>query len=117
VLYGFFFGCVFALVRTVTGNMIYSMIMHCTFNALNVVLSYVNLDNIPDWSVIAYMVVGVIGFVALMVLLVKDKESKLEKESENDGEKFIYRKWQLMTKEGYVSVVVCLVVMGMLLCM
>jgi membrane protease YdiL (CAAX protease family) len=119
VLYGFFFGCVFALVRTVTGNMIYSMIMHCTFNALNVVLSYVNLANIPDWSVIAYMVVGVVGFVVLMVMLVKDKESKLEleKESENDGGKVKYRKWQLMTKEGYVSVVVCLVVMGMLLSM
>jgi hypothetical protein len=65
------------------------------------------------------MVVGVVGFVVLMVMLVKDKESKLEleKEGENDGEKVKYRKWQLMTKEGYVSVVVCLVVMGMLLCM
>jgi hypothetical protein len=52
-------------------------------------------------------------------MLVKDKGSKpeLEEESENDGEKVKYRKWQLMTKEGYVSVVVCLVVMGMLLCM
>jgi uncharacterized membrane protein len=95
------------------------MIMHCTFNALNVVLSYVNLTNIPDWSVIAYMVEGVVGFVVLMVMLVKDKERKLEleEEGENDGEKVKYRKWQLMTKEGYVSVVVCLVVMGMLLCM
>jgi hypothetical protein len=47
--------------------------------------------NIPDWNVIAYMVV--VGFVLLMVLLVKDKDSKLEKESENDGRKVKYRKY------------------------
>ena len=40
VMYGFFFGLLFAVVRITTDNLIYTMIMHCLFNLINVLLSY-----------------------------------------------------------------------------
>lgn len=65
VLYGFFFGCVFALVRTATGNLVYSTAMHMFFNAVNVLLSYKDLPVFPAWAGVVFMAAGMTGFLLL----------------------------------------------------
>lgn len=109
VLYGFFFGCVFALTRLSTKNLLVTMIMHMTFNGLNVLLSYANLEMIPGWILVASIVIGVIGFVILFFLLLARNPVLIEKGR--------YKKRCVLTKEGYISVAICLTIMVLLLMM
>lgn len=109
VLYGFFYGCVFALVRIATGNMVYSMAMHLIFNAINVAVSYAGMIMIPGWVVVIVLFVGIAGFVVLCICFFRKNVVILH----TGG----YKKRQLVTKEGYVTMAVCLGVMGMLLMM
>ena len=108
VMYGFFFGCVFALIRVITGNIAYTMLMHVTFNSLNVLLEYVNIGAVPIWVVLAVMLVCIVGFVALMKKLLHETSIHVEKKR--------HKIRHLMTREGYVAVGICVVIMGMLLC-
>ena len=109
VMYGFFFGCVFALVRVITGNLAYTMLMHVIFNSLNVLLGYVNIGALPVWVVIAVMAMCIVGFVVLMMKLLHETSIHIEKT------KIKIR--HLMTREGYAAVGICVVIMGMLLAM
>lgn len=108
VMYGFFFGCVFALVRTATENLIYTTAMHMTFNTVNVLLSYADLSSIPVWADLVFMVMGIIGFLILCVVFF----SKNKVDMAGKGR---FKRYRLITKEGYVTIGVCLTVMGMLL--
>lgn len=72
VIYGFFFGYVFTLVRVITGNLAYTMLMHVTFNSLNVLLGYVNIGVALVWVVIAVMAACIVGFVILMKKLLHE---------------------------------------------
>lgn len=110
VLYGFFFGCVFALVRTATGNLTYTVVMHLIFNSINVLLSYASPERIPEWVVGAFMIVGIVGFIVLCVIFFRKNRVEL-------AEKSSLKRYQLITKEGYVTMGICFVVMGMLLMM
>ena len=110
VLYGFFFGCIFALVRIATGNLIYTVVMHLIFNSVNVLLSYASPERIPEWAVAAFMIAGIIGFVILLIVFFRKNRVKL-------AEKSSLKRYRLITKEGYVTVGICLAVMGMLLIM
>lgn len=109
VLYGFFYGCVFALIRIATGNMVYSMVMHLIFNAINVAVSYAGMIMIPGWFLIGAFIVGVIGFIVLCIFFFKKNPVELHVSG--------YKGRQLVTKEGYITMAVCLEVMGMLLMM
>lgn len=109
VMYGFFFGLVFALVRIATGNMIYSMMMHFVFNAINVVMSYFGPAGVAIWLVITVMTVLITLFIVLSVIFFKNHPVELTKGK--------YKKRQLFTKEGYVTMAVCFIVTGMLLMM
>ncbi len=53
VLYAFFYGCLFALIRIVTSNLAYTMIMHSVFNIINVCLYYCKGFNLSDKWIIA----------------------------------------------------------------
>lgn len=108
VLYGFFFGCVFALVRTATGNLVYTTAMHMVFNALNVLLSFADLSMVPAWTVMAFMVAGITGFLILGVTFFSKNRVDIK-------EKSGLKRYRLITKEGYVTIGICLVVMSMLL--
>ena len=110
VLYGFFFGCVFALVRIATGNLTYTVVMHLIFNSVNVLLSYASPERIPEWAVAAFMIAGIIGFVILLIVFFRKNRVNL-------AEKSSLKRYRLITKEGYVTVGICLAVMGMLLIM
>ena len=107
ILYGFFYGCVFALIRLATGNMRYSMVMHLVFNAVNVAVSYAGMIMIPGWFLIGAFVVGVIGFIVLCIFFFKKNPVELQVSG--------YKGRQLVTKEGYITMAVCLCVTGMLL--
>lgn len=110
VLYGFFFGCIFALVRIATGNLTYTVIMHLIFNSINVLLSYVNFEHIPEWAVVAFMIAGIVGFVILLIVFFRKNRVEL-------AEKSNLKRYRLITKEGYVTMGICFAVMGMLLIM
>ena len=113
VLYGFFFGCLFALVRIATGNMIYPICMHMAFNLINVILSYIDMSRIPNVVVIAVMVVLFIAFVITVVIFFREFRIEEKLKGGLKGNKT----WKMITKEGYVTMGVCLLVMGMLLMM
>ena len=73
VLYGFFFGCVFAFVRLSTENLLMPIAMHMTFNGINVGLSFVNLLSIPNWIITMSFLVGIVGFLILFVWLLSQQ--------------------------------------------
>lgn len=108
VFYGFFYGCVFAFVRIATDNLLYSVIMHCVFNLVNVGLSYANIGAIQTWRVVLVLVIGLMGFILLSVGFFS--RNKVNMKSDR-----VYKPEQLLTKEGYVAVGICLVVIVMFL--
>lgn len=66
VLYAFFCGCIFALIRIATNNLIYPMIMHSTFNIINVCLYYskgFSLSNI--WVIVLGVLIGLLFCIIL----------------------------------------------------
>ena len=109
ILYGFFYGCLFALIRIATGNMIYSMAMHLAFNAVNVVVAYMGAFLIPGWIVALLLVAGLAGFITLCILLFRKHPVELT----GSG----YKRHELVTKEGYMTMAVCMAVTRMLLMM
>ena len=116
VLYGFLFGVIFALVKLSTENILYTMIMHFLFNGVNVLLSYVNLESVPTVAVVIFIVAITTIFIILLFGLVKDfVQTSVNLPSMTNGRK--YAMHRLITKEGYVTLAVCLTVMGMLLMM
>ncbi len=113
VLYGFFFGLLFAVVRLATDNLVYTIIMHCLFNTINVLLSYVRFGEITVVAVVGIFMVAIIGSVVLLILfLMKNSIDTVRSRSEGR-----YKPWKLITKEGYITMAVCITVMGMLLMM
>ncbi|MBQ9232422.1 MAG: CPBP family intramembrane metalloprotease [Lachnospiraceae bacterium] len=113
VLYGFFFGCLFALVRIATGNMIYPFCMHMAFNLVNVILSYIDMSHIPNIAVIVEMIALFIIFIITTVVFFREYRIDDKVKGGLKGNKT----WKMITKEGYVTMGVCLLVMGMLLMM
>lgn len=111
VLYGFFFGLLFAIVRLATDNLSYTMAMHCLFNSLNVILSYMRIGEIPTVVAVGVFILAIIGFVVLLILFFIKNTVDTSK-SHSEGK---YKPWKLITKEGYITMAVCITVMGMLL--
>ena len=113
VMYGFFFGLLFAVVRITTDNLIYTMIMHCLFNLINVLLSYIQLGEVSGVVVVITFIIAIVLFIALVILFFKKNTIDI-RESYSEGK---YKPWKLITKEGYITMAVCISVMGMLLMM
>ena len=113
VLYGFFFGLFFAVVRLSTGNLVYTIIMHCLFNTINVLMSYMRLDKIPAVVVFIVFAVALFGFITLVMYFFSRNTIDTHM-SRSEGK---YKPWKLITKEGYITLAVCVSVMGMLLMM
>lgn len=111
VLYGFFFGLLFAVVRLATDNLAYTMVMHGLFNTINVLLSYMRLGEIPMVAVGGIFAVAIISFVILIMIFFQ-KNTIDTRMSRSEGK---YKPYRLITKEGYITMVVCIIIMGMLL--
>lgn len=109
ILYGFFYGCLFALIRIATGSMIYSMTMHLVFNAVNVIVAYIGTFLISGWVVSLLFVIGLAGFIILCILLFQKYPVELTRSG--------YKRHELVTKEGYMTMAVCMAVASMLLMM
>lgn len=110
VLYGFLFGCLFAYIRIVTNNILYSMIMHCVFNALNVFLSYLDMESISLGGFMLMIGIGFIGFIVLTVAFFKTYGTEIRM-IQNKGK---YGLREMLSKEGYIAVGICIFVMVML---
>lgn len=110
VLYGFFFGLLFAIVRLATDNLLYTIAMHCLFNTINVLMSYIRIAEIYWLVVIMAFVLALIGFILLLIIFLKDK-TNINKECCSGG----YKLYNLITKEGYITITVCLFLIGMLI--
>ena len=89
------------------------MIMHLLFNTINVLLSYVKLIEIPVTVIFAAFVVAIMLFITLVVLFFRKSVIEM-RGSRFEGK---YKPWKLITKEGYITLAVCVTVMGMLLLM
>lgn len=74
--------------------------MHLIFNAINVAVSYAGMIMIPGWFLIGAFVVGVIGFIVLCIFFFKKNPVELQVSG--------YKGRQLVTKEGYITMAVCL---------
>lgn len=110
VLYGFFFGLLFAVVRLVTDNLAYTMIMHCLFNSINVILSYMRIGEISTVAVVSFFILAITIFIVLFIFFfIKNtiNTSKLPSKGK-------YKLWKLITKEGYITIAVCIFVIVML---
>ena len=113
VMYGFFFGLLFAVIRLSTGNLVYTIIMHCLFNTINVLMSYMRLDKISAVVVFIVFAVALFGFITLVMYFFSRNTIDTHM-SRSEGK---YKPWKLITKEGYITLAVCVTVMGMLLMM
>ena len=113
VLYGFFFGLLFAVIRIATDNLIYTMIMHCLFNLINVLLSYMKLGEVPGTLIVVTFTMAIMLFITLIVVFFRNNVIDI-RVSYSEGK---YKPWKLITKEGYITMAVCISVMGMLLMM
>ena len=111
VMYGFFFGLLFAVIRLSTGNLVYTIIMHCLFNTIYVLMSYMRLDEIPAVVVFIVFAVALFGFITLVMYFFSRNTIDTHM-SRSEGK---YKPWKLITKEGYITLAVCVTVMGMLL--
>lgn len=113
VMYGFFFGLLFVVIRLSTGNLVYTIIMHCLFNTINVLMSYMRLDKIPAVVVFIVFAVALFSFITLVMYFFSRNTIDTHM-SRSEGK---YKPWKLITKEGYITLAVCVTVMGMLLMM
>lgn len=89
--------------------MIYSMTMHLVFNAVNVIVAYIGTFLIPGWVVSLLFVTGLAGFIILCILLFQKYPVELTRSG--------YKRHELVTKEGYMTMAVCMAVASMLLMM
>ena len=116
VLYGFLFGVIFALVRISTENILYTICMHCAFNGVNVLLSYVDMESMPVAAVLTAAIILFILFVMMLIWFIrKNMQDCVNLPSMTNNEK--YAVYRLITREGYITVAVCVVVMIMMLMM
>lgn len=109
VLYAFFFGLLFAVVRMATDNLSYTIAMHCLFNSINVLLSYVRFGEIPSVAVVGIFAIALIGLVLHVKFL---RNSLVINLGHSEGK---YKVYKLITKEGYITMTVCMLVMVLLI--
>lgn len=83
------------------------------FNMINVILSYIDMSRIPNVVVMILMVALSIAFVIAVVIFFREFHIEEKLKGGLKGNKT----WKMITKEGYVTMGVCLLVMGMLLMM
>ncbi|MCR5105887.1 MAG: CPBP family intramembrane metalloprotease [Eubacterium sp.] len=113
VLYGFFFGLLFAIVRLATDNLTYTIVMHCLFNTVNVIVSYMRFGEITIVPVFGILVIAIVGFVLLLIIFFRKNINNTSRNYPVGRYKF----WKLITKEGYITMAICMTVMCMLLTM
>ena len=86
------------------------MIMHCTFNTVNVLLSYADIENVPIWIALLVCVIAFAGFVVLTGAFFKAYSTEITvyqnkgryKLYENDNQRGIYSKWNMCICDVYV---------------
>lgn len=107
-MYAFFYGCIFGIVRIVTGNLIYTIIMHICFNAWNVVVLYIKDEGIVQsdgeaWIVAVWIAVVVLSMLVCGILirfLCRTNNVRLAKEGNSAGE--------FISKEGLIAFAICI---------
>lgn len=113
VIYGFLFGVIFAWVYYVTDDIFYPIAMHMTFNTINVFLSYDGFGNASAGIAIIIAILGAVGFIILLYLFFRRNiPCGIEIDSEGKSQAC-----SLITREGYVTMGICVTIMGLLLMM
>lgn len=112
MMYAFLYGCLFALVRIFTGNMIYSICMHLFFNLINIGSLYVNINtnglrHISNVNATAYVMLAIVILSSvicgiLIILLRRSSEVSLENKT-CSAKDFI-------SKENIIAYMICLVI-------
>lgn len=113
VLYGFLFGVIFALVRVRTGNLLYTICMHCAFNGVNVLMSYVDMVSVPKAVMMAASVIMIVVFIISQIIMLRGiLQDGVNLPSMTNKSKYVV--YRLITKEGYVTMMVCVTITGLL---
>ena len=111
VLYGFFFGLLFAIVRLATDNLSYTIAMHCLFNTINVLMSYIRIGPISWLAAAIGFVVALVAFVVFFIMFFRIYSVKI-----GTGYRYgRYKAYSLITKEGYITLLICIIIMSLLL--
>ena len=76
-------------------------------------LSYVRFGEIPSVAVVGIFAISIVCFVLLLILFLKTNTNDTSCSYPVDSYKF----WRLITKEGYITMAVCIAMMSMLLMM
>lgn len=113
VMYGFLFGVIFAWVYYVTDDIFYPIAMHMTFNTINIYLSYEDFGNESASIAIIIAILGTVGFIFLLYLFFR-RNTPCGMKNDSEGK---FQVWSLITKEGYVTMGICVTIMGLLLMM
>lgn len=88
------------------------MIMHCLFNTINVLLSYIRFDSVPVLAVIVVMIVGVFAFIMLVIIFCKNNPIDIH----GGASERTYKAYKLITKEGYVTLGICIFIFPNVTC-
>ncbi len=113
VMYGFLFGVIFAWVYYVTDDIFYPIAMHMTFNTINVYLAYEDFGNVSAGIAIIIVILGAVGFIFLLYMFFnRNRPCEIKIDSEGKS-----RVWSLVLREGYVTMGICVTIMGLLLMM
>lgn len=75
MMYAFFYGCIFGLVRVLTNNLAYTIIMHMGFNIINIGLLYINdvgmvISGNGALAISGTVAIGILSTLACIVLLI-----------------------------------------------
>lgn len=108
MMYAFFYGCIFGLVRVLTNNLAYTIIMHMGFNIINIGLLYINdvgmvvSENraLAVLGIIAVSILSTLACIVLLIMMVRTSEISLATH-ECVAKRFI-------SKESLIAYAICI---------
>lgn len=101
MMYSFLYGCIFAIVRIVTENLFYPIIMHILFNAINISTLCIGSKDISMFSMTFLAIAGSVLCTSMIYVLCRSESSK-----------FVEQIWsvkEFISKESIIAYMICII--------